>query len=331
MGLHTIPLYWKNFHSNLFATLTDLHTQNIFTDVTLVSDDGIMFAAHKSLLSSSSPVLKTLFLNHPDTNPIIFMEDVHEEQLRAILQFIYLGEVRVLTSGIGLFLEIAKELQITEIIVMNQSAGENKYGITDKNASEITNEIADKIRDENKHVNYTPEVMLKEECDILEQVEMEELNNGVPEKANNGSSEGFSSKSSSHICSICDSVFKTKTKLKCHYNSIHMGIKYPCNVCDHKSTDPSNLKKHHQVEHEGYRHTCNTCEFEAKSQKSLKDHCLRKHKGITFSCGKCDHQSITLSNLEYHKKLKHKEPNTCEYCESVFKTNQKLHIFLRFM
>ena len=268
MGLHTIPLYWKNFHSNLFHTLTDLHTQNIFTDVTIVSDDGIMFAAHKSLLSSSSPVLKTLLVNNPDTNPFIFMEDVHEEQLRAILQFIYLGEVRVLTSGIGLFLEIAKELQITEIIVMNQSAGENKYDITDKNASEITNEIvddsadsyADEIRDEpneddNKHGYYTPEVMLKEECDILEQVEMEELNNGVTEKANNGSSEGFSSKSSSHICSICDSVFKTKTKLKCHYNSIHMGIKYPCNVCDHKSTDPSNLKKHHQVEHEGYRHT----------------------------------------------------------------------------
>ena len=271
MGLYTIPLYWKNFHSNLFATLTDLHTQNIFTDVTLVSDDGIQFAAHKSIISSSSPILKALLLTHPETHPIIFMGDVHQEQLRPILQFIYLGEVRVLTIGIGSFLEIAKELQITEIYIMNESSGEYADEITYTNVSEITIEIgdefadnnADKFRDEanedeNKHENYTPElVMVKEECDILGQVK---IDIEVPKESNFGSSKIFSAKKRSHICSDCGSAFNCKSRLKRHHDNKHDGNKFPCHVCDHISTDRSNLKRHHLIEHEGFRYTSNNCE-----------------------------------------------------------------------
>jgi hypothetical protein len=256
MGIHTIPLHWKNLYSNLFHTLTDLHSHNIFTDVTLVSDDGIQFAAHKSILSSRSPILKGLLLTHPETHPIIFMGDVHQEQLKTTLQFIYLGEVRVLTSGIGSFLEIAKELQMTEIDIINESSGEYADEFTDINVSEITNEIpdefadnnADKIRDEaneheNEHENYTLElVMVKEECDILEQ---EKIDIGVPEQSHFGSSQILSAKQRSHVCSDCGKAFNCQSRLKRHHDNKHDGNTFPCYVCDHISTDSSNLKRHH--------------------------------------------------------------------------------------
>ena len=174
MFLQIIPLYWNKFVSNLANNLTDLHTHNEFADVTLVSDDGTKFAAHKSILSSSSPILKAILLDHSSPDPIILMTDVLPEHISAILQFIYLGEVKVLRSCIGTFLEIGKELQIKEISIMNRITEENYDVTADRNAGEVQGTLVNEITNEENLAENSLEVMLKEECNVLEQVKTEQ-------------------------------------------------------------------------------------------------------------------------------------------------------------
>ena len=65
MGQDIYSLRRKIFSINLSTSLSDVFTDNSFTDVTLVSDDQIQFQGHKYVLSACSPVLKKLLLNHP--------------------------------------------------------------------------------------------------------------------------------------------------------------------------------------------------------------------------------------------------------------------------
>ena len=46
-------LKWKHFLSSVSSTLSDSFGENSFSDVTLVSDDKIVFQAHKYVLSPS--------------------------------------------------------------------------------------------------------------------------------------------------------------------------------------------------------------------------------------------------------------------------------------
>ena len=42
-------------------------------------------------------------------------------------------------------------------------------------------------------------------------------------------------------CDSCDFEAKTKGTIKTHYNSVHLGIKYPCDVCPYKAKSKSVL------------------------------------------------------------------------------------------
>ena len=53
-----------HFTANISFNLSDVFS-NKFTDVTLVSDDKILFNAHRYVLGVCSPVLKNFLLNNP--------------------------------------------------------------------------------------------------------------------------------------------------------------------------------------------------------------------------------------------------------------------------
>ena len=48
-------LKWNDFQENMTAAFVTLRDDKRFTDVTLVSEDGEPFEAHKVILSASSP------------------------------------------------------------------------------------------------------------------------------------------------------------------------------------------------------------------------------------------------------------------------------------
>ena len=63
-----------------------------FTDVTLVSGDGIQIKAHKIILSACSQFFQHILVPYSvdfSHKPVVFLKGIEEQELTAILQFMY--------------------------------------------------------------------------------------------------------------------------------------------------------------------------------------------------------------------------------------------------
>lgn len=104
-------LRWNNFHTNLKSGFHDLLQQAEMVDVTLAVD-GHFLQAHKVVLSICSPYFKMMFKTNPCKHPIVILKDVGHENMKDILQFMYMGEVSVLRENLSSFLRTAEILQV---------------------------------------------------------------------------------------------------------------------------------------------------------------------------------------------------------------------------
>lgn len=104
-------LRWNNFQANITSQFEALRDDEDFVDVTLACD-GHRLEAHKVVLSACSPYFKELFKNNPCPHPIIFMRDCEVAHIRALLQFMYAGQVNIAQAQLTAFLRTADALQI---------------------------------------------------------------------------------------------------------------------------------------------------------------------------------------------------------------------------
>ena len=113
--MDTVRVYWEKYPNHFAETYKELLEENIFSDVTLVSDDQVYFQAHRIVLSACSPVLKHLLLTDPQAHPMLFLRNINQRELKSLLSFMYFGEVAVQKNSIQLFLDIAAHLTIKEL------------------------------------------------------------------------------------------------------------------------------------------------------------------------------------------------------------------------
>ncbi|CAG9824214.1 unnamed protein product [Phaedon cochleariae] len=104
-------LRWNNFHSNLTSGFHELLEAAEMVDVTLAVD-GHFLQAHKIVLSICSPYFKQMFKANPCKHPIVILKDVGHENMKDILEFMYMGEVSVLRDNLTQFLRTAELLQV---------------------------------------------------------------------------------------------------------------------------------------------------------------------------------------------------------------------------
>lgn len=111
-------LRWNNYQTNLTAVFEQLLQTEQFVDVTL-SCDGISIKAHKIVLSACSPYFQALFNDNPCKHPIIIMRDIKFAELKAVIEFMYRGEINVCQDQIGPLLRIAELLKIRGLADVN--------------------------------------------------------------------------------------------------------------------------------------------------------------------------------------------------------------------
>lgn len=97
---------------------TELLDDQHFVDVTLACE-GSMIKAHKIVLSACSTYFKDLLLANPCKHPIVILKDMKFQDLKAIVNFMYYGEVNVSQSQIGGLLKTAETLQIKGLTQIN--------------------------------------------------------------------------------------------------------------------------------------------------------------------------------------------------------------------
>jgi len=104
-------LRWNEFEANLGKVFNDLRTHPDFSDVTLACK-GHQVKAHKVVLSSCSPFFREVLKANPHPHPLLFLQNVKQADLLAVLDFMYLGEVQVVQENLASFLLVAEELEV---------------------------------------------------------------------------------------------------------------------------------------------------------------------------------------------------------------------------
>ena len=107
-----VVLSGEDFSVDVVNIFKDLSNDLEFTNVTLVTDGGKTIKAHKVVLSAFSPFFKSILINNPHQHPLLYMRGVKWEDMRAILDFIYLGQTKVGMEKVDKFMELAKDLKI---------------------------------------------------------------------------------------------------------------------------------------------------------------------------------------------------------------------------
>uniref|UniRef100_T1ILI6 BTB domain-containing protein n=1 Tax=Strigamia maritima TaxID=126957 RepID=T1ILI6_STRMM len=139
MGSQQFSLRWKNHQTNLLTVFDQLLQNEAFVDVTLACD-GLSIKAHKMVLSACSPYFQNLFIDNPCKHPIVILKDVKFVELKAIIDFMYKGEVNVSQDQLSMLLKTAETLQIKGLA---EVTGNNCSEELRKSLSDLSNECVE--------------------------------------------------------------------------------------------------------------------------------------------------------------------------------------------
>ncbi|XP_035743366.1 protein tramtrack, beta isoform-like isoform X2 [Vespa mandarinia] len=119
-------LRWNNHRSNLLTVFDELLQNEAFTDVTLAVDGGLSVKCHKMVLAACSSYFQTLFIDLPCKHPIVVLKDVKYCEIKAILEYMYRGEVNVAQEQLAGLLKVAEVLKVKGLVEENGSSHEQR-------------------------------------------------------------------------------------------------------------------------------------------------------------------------------------------------------------
>eukprot|EP00092_Neocalanus_flemingeri_P041377 GFUD01045053.1.p1 GENE.GFUD01045053.1~~GFUD01045053.1.p1 ORF type:complete len:266 (+),score=42.95 GFUD01045053.1:32-829(+) len=262
MNSETFSLTWNDFSTCTQETFRTLLNEDEFMDVTLVSDDQKQVKAHKVILSACSPFFKAILKNNPHPTPLIFLSGVDMTNLKAILDFIYLGETAIDQDYLDSFMLACKLLKVK--------------GLTEPDRLRKTN--SDRFNERPSQQSLPFPIVKSEIFHDFQEDHPQNITNLDPDPPKSYDSH-FQSPiaGSTFSCTQCDYKSNSRTTMKRHDEMKHQGIRYPCDECDFKASTKDNLKRHNLAKHEGATFSCDECEFKANQKGNIRRHKLRVH------------------------------------------------------
>ncbi|XP_042224573.1 longitudinals lacking protein, isoforms H/M/V-like isoform X16 [Homarus americanus] len=111
-----LSLKWNNHRTTFIHILGVLRDKQAYTDVTLACD-GKFYSVHKLVLSTCSDYFCAMFDKTACKSPVIVLKDIKCEDLEALLDYMYLGEVNVRQCDLASLIKAAENLRIKGLAV----------------------------------------------------------------------------------------------------------------------------------------------------------------------------------------------------------------------
>ena len=278
--LDKLCLTQDDFNENIITKFSNLRTEGIFFDVTLVCDDQKQINAHKVALSSCSEYFKNILKNNVHSHPMLCLEGINHEDLNRLLDYIYQGEVQIVKDELDRFLKIAQRFKLQGLLdVTNEVENEPLMMMTSKiddlekeifadnnpkspgNRIEVSNETTVKEFDEIINERFK----LQESLDVTNDVQkiLADRHSKYPGNkivvTNETSNEEIDKiiwdsiakiKKGMYICKVCGKIQNKSKQLPEHIESHHIyGKSYPCDICGKKYKTRNSLRGHNNVFH----------------------------------------------------------------------------------
>ena len=123
-ALEKFCLRWNDFETNVSQAFRELREEKDFFDVTLACEDD-QVSAHKVILSACSPFFRNILRKNPHQHPLLYMKGVKYQEMLAVLNFMYMGEVNVAQEDLNSFLAVAEDLRVKGL-TQGEGAPDNK-------------------------------------------------------------------------------------------------------------------------------------------------------------------------------------------------------------
>ena len=247
--LHLQRVDFKENVNTLFRRLRD---KCDFADVTLACEDGQQVEAHKVILATSSPFFLNLLSRNTHAHPLVFMRGLKFNDLMAIIDFVYLGEVKVSSENLDSFLCIAKELKLEGLAdEATVEARDNKESLnfaTKREESQCSQQEYESPMESNEYEKPGPGYFAAQETpkskvsNILR--ELHEKVRSMMNESQNLIPDGKHRTRKAWFCKVCGKE-GVRTNIMNHIEAHHLdGIVIPCKSCDKTFHSRNALTQH---------------------------------------------------------------------------------------
>ncbi|KAK9510360.1 hypothetical protein O3M35_005163 [Rhynocoris fuscipes] len=285
---HQFSLRWNNYVQHITQVFDTLRDEENLVDVTLCCE-GRKLKAHKILLSACSGYFREIFKENPCHHPVIIFQNVKYEDLKALVCFMYKGEVNVDQEDLSSFLSTAELLEVKGLIGSGPCVSETLEDETTKNDLKPI-----KKQSSPKNSVKTVSTLSKKPKSSSDKVSNEKETCQTEINSNGG---GDSEDGSEEYGGWMDTdQIKTEETFENSYSG-------------EENTDKSNTPT------EG---TSNDGQIQESLQVFAQGLWRRLHPSLKrFGCDECGKVFKHPRSLDHHKKM-HEGRTTCPLCRRVF-------------
>ena len=349
MNAKQINFGCSDFLANVYRSFNALQGCDLFTDVTLVSNDNKKIQAHKLILSVGSEYFRDILSDKSHQHPMLCLDGVFSDDLEWIIQYLYTGEVSVPQSSLQKFLNIANKLKCFGLIEVDHH-GTEIYPKTNTEKNDL------EPAEEPKMVNF--DIMSKDDSieKTIEEnslmLDEKTLHDDEKEQANRKlndflDKEEFETKDKiqkveSHIPAPAPTTVKVKLKQLIEpepeptiEHMITSPLSEPTITEAGISCKPSAMPtlSEHDTSFFNFdkltsKLECKICNIQFTHRSNANCHYKTTHLGMRFPCNNCEYKATTKNALKRHKESLHlSEKEQCSFCGKKFSRDYlKLHI-----
>ncbi|VVC35351.1 Hypothetical protein CINCED_3A002762 [Cinara cedri] len=135
-------LRWNNHQTNLTNVFVQLFQSEEFTDTTLFCEGGPPVKCHKMVLAACSSYFQSVFAEVPGKHSAVVLKDVGHAEMKAILDYMYKGEVNIAHDQLAALLKVAEMLKVKGLVQDNTSYQPQSAGPAAAAADEDRNIIS---------------------------------------------------------------------------------------------------------------------------------------------------------------------------------------------
>ncbi|KAK7086094.1 hypothetical protein SK128_027108 [Halocaridina rubra] len=126
-----LSLKWNNHKTTFFDILRSLREKSNYTDAT-IAVEGKFYPVHKLVMSTCSEYFSEIFERTPCKSPVIVLKDVRSQDMDALLDYMYLGEVNVNQNDLASLLKTAECLRIKGLAVHDEEPPKSRKSPSDE-------------------------------------------------------------------------------------------------------------------------------------------------------------------------------------------------------
>jgi len=305
--MDNFQLQWNQFEDNLATSFQALRNEGELYDVTLACDDD-QVEAHKMILSASSGFFKTILKRNPHAHPLLYLKGVKIQNLRSLLDFMYLGKANVAQDQVETFLKLGEELDVKGL-VSNQQGEDNQTRFINENITKAEHNI--ETRGLTKKSIQLPKEVRKEITEIITY---------KPEKHLDTTFDKTEPK-------LDETFEKTEPKLDETFEKTEPKLDETFDQTGYKF-DKTFEKTEHQLDETFSNMNVSKSDLTDSNDQaeSLMERTMDDDGQAVWQCSACNKVSRTRNNLKKHVEIHITGLSfSCKFCDKVWKTRNSLN------